>query len=322
MINNQEQLNDLASEYVLGTLVGEERAAFEQQLLINAEARDAVALWEELLAGLNEQVPEIAPPKSAFVRVLERLGVISDKRLSRWRWLTSLSFVAAALFATVAAVQYFDPEQRYLRDQVAKLEDDLRQRDQQLLAKQDEYSQRAAQLQQQVATLEAARQAAQTEMLLTSANSRGTAEKLAATQRELDTARAQMQQVLEQLTAAQQELTVAKEFQPRFVSLVMAKEQLAWEIHADNNGLVQVKRVADAAPQAGKDYALWVVRADGTVRPIGYISKIGKKVFELNAGDLEGLQAFAVSLEKENAELRDAPAGPVVYSGKANQYQL
>ena len=64
-------LDELASEYVLGTLPGEQRAEVEQRLKHDAELRAAVDAWEQRLLPLTA-LAEPVPPSSELWRRIER----------------------------------------------------------------------------------------------------------------------------------------------------------------------------------------------------------------------------------------------------------
>jgi anti-sigma-K factor RskA len=101
------------AEYALGTLAGDERAAFEAELARDESLRRAVAVWSERLQPLADSVPPVAPPLALRDRVLARVGgpERSAERFSIVRWLAwtfGASAVAAAV--AVAAVFLFTPQ--------------------------------------------------------------------------------------------------------------------------------------------------------------------------------------------------------------------
>jgi anti-sigma-K factor RskA len=101
------------AEYALGTLTGDDRAAFEAELARDEGLRRAVAVWSERLQPLADSVPPVAPPLALRDRVLARIGgdARSAERFSIIRWLAwtfGASAVAAA--AAVAAVFLFTPQ--------------------------------------------------------------------------------------------------------------------------------------------------------------------------------------------------------------------
>ncbi|SER22547.1 Anti-sigma-K factor RskA [Faunimonas pinastri] len=69
-----EELEQLAGEYVIGTLPGAERQAFAARLGTDADARDAVQRWERRLAPLAALVPESTPPATLWAAISSRVG--------------------------------------------------------------------------------------------------------------------------------------------------------------------------------------------------------------------------------------------------------
>lgn len=62
-----------AGEYVLGTLSGDERAAFARELAADADLREAVRAWEERLAPLQAVVPPVEPGPQVWAGIEARL---------------------------------------------------------------------------------------------------------------------------------------------------------------------------------------------------------------------------------------------------------
>lgn len=116
------------AEYVLGTLPAEERAALERDMSDDGSLRDEVLRWEDWLAGLNEVIPEVAPPPGLWALIEQRLRPTvaaaprpaNDVRAvmrSRARWRTAtLAFgaLAAGLALFVAREQLQSPAISYL----------------------------------------------------------------------------------------------------------------------------------------------------------------------------------------------------------------
>jgi anti-sigma-K factor RskA len=95
------------AEYVLGTLSGEERAAFEAELARDESLRRAVAVWSERLQPLADSVAPVAPPLALRDRVLTRIGGAERaERFSIVRWL-AWTFGASAIGAAVAVALVF-----------------------------------------------------------------------------------------------------------------------------------------------------------------------------------------------------------------------
>lgn len=105
-----EERDTLAGEYVLGTLTGGERQAFEAQLRADADLRAAVAAWETRLQPLADSVAPVAPPPALRARILHALSgkVVPLRAPNARRWaswtvgLSALGAIAAALIVALA----------------------------------------------------------------------------------------------------------------------------------------------------------------------------------------------------------------------------
>lgn len=99
------------AEYVLGTLDAPERAELERAMLTDPTLGDEVRRWEDWLAGLNDVIPDMAPPAEIWAKIARRLRpeaapVVATEgaidlaafRRSRARWR-----ISTAAFATLAA---------------------------------------------------------------------------------------------------------------------------------------------------------------------------------------------------------------------------
>lgn len=112
---DQDDIEALAAEYVLGTLDAGERSAAEARLVSNAAFRAAVAAWERRFQPLAEALPPVDPPADLFHRIAPRLAaapaaglpagdnVVALRRsVRRWRTGTAVAAAAAAvLFGVV-----------------------------------------------------------------------------------------------------------------------------------------------------------------------------------------------------------------------------
>lgn len=102
---NDEQLDALAAEYVLGTLHGRARRRFERQLADNAALRDAVAGWERRLGKLTALARPEAPPDAVWRGIEQRLFADREvpapwyQRLGLWRGLALASSLCAVVLA-------------------------------------------------------------------------------------------------------------------------------------------------------------------------------------------------------------------------------
>jgi anti-sigma-K factor RskA len=100
-----DELDNLAGEYVLGTLEGEARREVEAALPAHVGLRAAIADWEERLHGLAANVAPADPPAQSWDRIASRLGASpvalasSSQRSSArlWRGATALASAVAAL---------------------------------------------------------------------------------------------------------------------------------------------------------------------------------------------------------------------------------
>lgn len=114
-----EQVDQLAAEFVLGTLASSARQTVEKRLRQEPLLAERVQYWEELLADINQQLPPLAPPSELWDKIAQRLSgqarnseaktflaVANRKSASLfggfWRGLSSgvvlASFVAALLW--------------------------------------------------------------------------------------------------------------------------------------------------------------------------------------------------------------------------------
>lgn len=114
---NDDELQRLASEYVLGTLTAPERADVEQRLPRDALLRDAVDAWEQRLLPLTALAPPEDPSPQLWPRIASTLFTPKAiKQAGGWNtWWNSLAFwrmlaggglaAAAALAVTVSMQQ-------------------------------------------------------------------------------------------------------------------------------------------------------------------------------------------------------------------------
>jgi anti-sigma-K factor RskA len=106
---------DLAAEYALGVLSGEELREARQRAASDAEFAQAVARWRGRLAPLGAEVEAAAPPRSVWTKIEQAIpkaaGGASNvialrRRVSLWRGATA---AMTALAATLAGVLVFQP---------------------------------------------------------------------------------------------------------------------------------------------------------------------------------------------------------------------
>jgi anti-sigma-K factor RskA len=117
-MNELDDIDGLAGEYVLGTLDAAERASVAARRQRETSLDAAIRAWERRLAPLNDAGSEVAPPYGTFAKIETRLlGSASSnpatnsvvdltRRLNRWRAVAlSASALAAGLVLTIGALQ-------------------------------------------------------------------------------------------------------------------------------------------------------------------------------------------------------------------------
>lgn len=119
-----ELQQQLAAEYVLGTLAGAARRRFAALLPRNARLRAAVSAWEAHLAPLIEAVTPVEPPARVWEQIAARVGISqaaqavrAEPRRSFWDSLNfwrpfalASSAVAFGLFLYLATLGRPTPE--------------------------------------------------------------------------------------------------------------------------------------------------------------------------------------------------------------------
>ena len=110
MKKTPERIEMLAAEYVLGSLHGPARKRFERWIMESAKVREEVWFWEQKLGLLSADVPEVAPPSSAWESIERRLwqntheiGKAQPAANDRWFW-RGWSIVATAAVLVMAFV--------------------------------------------------------------------------------------------------------------------------------------------------------------------------------------------------------------------------
>ena len=117
MSEHSDHNDDLASEYVLGTLSAARRRELEQRLLVDAGLRAAVQGWQDRLLPLTALAEPVEPTTQLWNRIEASLGAPETAAfdhtvrhpawqrwwdsLGLWRALAAGGFAAAALMASV-----------------------------------------------------------------------------------------------------------------------------------------------------------------------------------------------------------------------------
>lgn len=113
-----EERDELASEYVLGTLPAELRVQVRLRLEDDAELRTAVDSWERRLLGLTDLVEPVLPSTQLWPRIERSVQVLEPKPrspaprapswwnlLPLWRGLAGAGLAASLLFGALLLTQ-------------------------------------------------------------------------------------------------------------------------------------------------------------------------------------------------------------------------
>lgn len=108
----QERLDALSVNYVLGGMRGKARQRFQRLLMQQQQVRETVWRWEQHLNPLAESLPEVKPDQKLWHKLQQRLGwqhadVVQLK--PRNNWLHPANWVAAAAAACLALVLLLPP---------------------------------------------------------------------------------------------------------------------------------------------------------------------------------------------------------------------
>lgn len=108
---NSDELDDieaLASEYVLGTLPLAERQMVARRLEHDAPLREAVDAWERRLQSMQSLAPAQTPSDYLWQRIERSLDTLpaapADRwwqRPAPWRWTSAMGLAASLLFAVL-----------------------------------------------------------------------------------------------------------------------------------------------------------------------------------------------------------------------------
>lgn len=71
---DQELLDALAVDFILGAMKGAARKRFQRLMMANPKVRQSVWRWEQHLNPLAESLPATAPNKAVWQRIQQRLG--------------------------------------------------------------------------------------------------------------------------------------------------------------------------------------------------------------------------------------------------------
>jgi anti-sigma-K factor RskA len=121
-MTDHEHIDELAAEYVLGTLTADERSSVDVQRASNADLNSAIAAWERRLSPFLDAVEPVSPPAHLYDKIQARLSPASnvvsmqafqDKlaaRAGRWRAATmAMTAVAASLAGVLVWREAYKP---------------------------------------------------------------------------------------------------------------------------------------------------------------------------------------------------------------------
>jgi anti-sigma-K factor RskA len=102
-----DDIDDVAGEYVLGTLDADERAWVERRRTHDRSLDAAIATWERRMLPLTDAVAGISPPSDLFTKIARRIDgdsatvALLRRRVNAWR---ASTFIASALAASLLAL--------------------------------------------------------------------------------------------------------------------------------------------------------------------------------------------------------------------------
>lgn len=119
-----QERDELAGEYVLGTLSAEERTKLQRRLPDDPELQTAVNAWERRLLELTDLAPPHLPSAQLWQRIERSVGQLTHKapdvpeiswwnRLSLWRGLSAAGLAATLLLGSILLTQT-TPKPSYL----------------------------------------------------------------------------------------------------------------------------------------------------------------------------------------------------------------
>jgi hypothetical protein len=118
----EDDIDGLAGEYVLGSLDAAERRQVDARRQADASLAAAIAAWEHRLAPLSVRGPDVTPPAHLFDGILSRISaqaaqstgavdVVPLRRASGRRWVSAAGAgaLAASLVLAVGLLSYQQP---------------------------------------------------------------------------------------------------------------------------------------------------------------------------------------------------------------------
>lgn len=114
-MSDQEDIDALAAEYVLGTLSSSERTAVSARRQRERDLDAAIEAWEMRLAPLVETIPPVEPSPGVLAGIEARIAGVGDsstvidleRRVARWRRLAIAASAAAACLVVAFGLREF-----------------------------------------------------------------------------------------------------------------------------------------------------------------------------------------------------------------------
>ena len=112
-----DPLDELASEYVLGTLPAEQRAEVEQRLAHDTELRAAVDAWEQRLLPLTALAEPVQPSAQLWQRIERHIATARTRwwdLLAVWRGLAGVGLLATLILGTLLVMRSPTPDPTFV----------------------------------------------------------------------------------------------------------------------------------------------------------------------------------------------------------------
>lgn len=100
-LSDPDQRNQMAAEYVLGTLDRTDKARFEALLAVSHDAQQEVEQWREHLDVLNDSLRPVTPSSRVWDNIARETQL--NKRRSFWSWqpLAAMSLILIISFGVI-----------------------------------------------------------------------------------------------------------------------------------------------------------------------------------------------------------------------------
>lgn len=118
ILYNQILCDQLAAEYVLGTLKGGARRRFESWLNDNAALRRTVSEWQDRILPLAEMTAEVTPDRQVWKKIEKRVDATLQRRAGEhghwwrrlyfWRGLSVVAIAVSLVLVTFIALRQPD----------------------------------------------------------------------------------------------------------------------------------------------------------------------------------------------------------------------